>query len=215
MRHCVPNLFLDNNFSASAPSKDNSLCRSWPYPILQGKLSSEACADCWTSNKTRFIVTNQPLGDLPLGMRVEASVRQEVEAKATCFEQLRTASSNNPCFRRSRVATLRAETLLAWLFCKSLQMSSVVVVVRAEIARTLTKPASLETLLLDIFYDVVVREHKFGKLMIALLERFSLQAFRSRVWKIQGWKIFVRLCEDCYVRKPTNRVDHSFNCEIQ
>lgn len=35
MRHCVPTLFLDNNFGAW-PSKDNSLCRSWPYPILQG-----------------------------------------------------------------------------------------------------------------------------------------------------------------------------------
>lgn len=93
MRHCVPTLFLDNNFSASAQSKDNSLCRSWPYPILQGELSSQACTDCWTSNKTRFIVTNQPLGDLPLGMRVEASVRQEVEAKATCFEQLQTATT--------------------------------------------------------------------------------------------------------------------------
>lgn len=59
-------------------------------------------------------------------------------------------------------------------------------VVRAEIARTLTNAASLEALLLDIFYGVVVREHEFGKLMIALLEWFPLKAFRSRIWKIQG-----------------------------
>lgn len=209
MRHCVPTLFLDNNFGAW-PSKDNSLCRSWPYPILQGNFLRKRAPT--VERRTRHVLsllTNLLVtfhwgwgwwrvsdGKLKRKLRASNSFKQ---LPATTRASVGHAS---PRFVRRRFSRD--------CFANRCKCRGVVVVVRAEIARTLTKAASLEALLLDIFYG------EFGKLMIALLERFPLKAFRSRIWKIQGWEIFVRLlCEDCYVRKPTNRVDLSFNCEIQ
>lgn len=217
MRHCVPTLFLDNNFSAW-PSKDNSLCRSWPYPILQGNFLLSGKRAPTAERRTRRVLsllTNllvtfhwgwgwRRVSDRKLKRKLRAS-NSFKQLPATTRASVGHAS---PRFVRRRFSRD--------CFANRCKCRGVVAVVRAEIARTLTKAASFEALLLDIFYGVAVWEYKFGKLMIALLERFPLKAFRSRIWKIQGWEIFVRLlCENCYVRKPTNCVDHSFNCEIQ